>query len=142
MKWITRELVLAIHARQIAEHGGGDAVRDDALLESALGRPQQLYAYAETHPVIPALAASISFGIARNLPFVDGNKRTAFVSLRTFLLINGVDIVASQQSKFETTLALSEGTLSEAELVDWIRHHLKPDESEGIHEPNSMYSTG
>ena len=74
--WIERTLALAIHERQLSEHGGGSGVRDEALLESALARPQQLFAYGDPPPDLAALAASLAFGLARNHPFVDGNKRT------------------------------------------------------------------
>lgn len=141
MIWVSKKLALAIHARQLAEHGGSDGVRDETLLESALGRPQQLYAYAELQPDLAALAASLGFGIARNPPFVDGNKRTAFVSTRTFLVINGTDIVASQKDKYEVFLALVEGILSEEKLAEWLRQHLQQAGTDSVHEPKLKYST-
>ena len=93
--WIDRRLALAIHERQLAEHGGGGGVRDETLLESALARPQQLFAYGEPPPDLAALAASLAFGLARNHPFVDGNKRTALVAYFTFLSLNGAELDAS-----------------------------------------------
>lgn len=120
IKWLLEETVYAIHKRQIAEHGGSDGVRDDGLLLSALARPQNLYAYSEETPDISALAASLAYGIAKNHPFIDGNKRTALVVSRTFLLVNGFNIEASQEEKYLTFLKLAEGNLNEEELADWI----------------------
>ncbi len=118
--WILEETVYAIHSRQIAEHGGTDGVRDDGLMLSALAKPQNLYAYGENVEIYE-LAASYAFGIAKNHPFLDGNKLTAYVVMRTFLLINGFDIEANQEEKYITFLKLAEGNLSEKELVDWIK---------------------
>lgn len=111
----------AIHQRQIAEHGGSSGVRDDGLLLSALARPQNLLAYGEQKADLAALAAAYAFGIVRNHPFVDGNKRTALVAARTFLLLNGLDLEASQEEKYLTFLQLAEGSISEEELAEWIR---------------------
>lgn len=122
--WIRDDVVLAIHRRQLAEHGGSDGLRDADLLESALARPKNLLAYSESEPDLADLAAAYAFGIARNHPFVDGNKRTAFVVCRTFPKLNGRDIAASQEDKYTTFLNLAKGTLGENELSDWIREHL------------------
>lgn len=124
IKWLLEETVYAIHRRQIAEHGGSDGVRDEGLLLSALARPQNLYAYSDETPDISALAASLAYGIAKNHPFIDGNKRTALVVSRTFLLLNGFNIEASQEEKYLTFLKLAEGNLSEEELADWFREKL------------------
>ena len=140
MKWIDKKLTLAIHARQLAEHGGSEGIRDETLLESALGRPQHLHAYGEPKPDLAALAASLGFGIARNPPFIDGNKRTAFVTCRAFLVINEVGIIASQKEKYETFLALAEGSIDEQELAEWIRQHLNDQKSNAIHESSSTYT--
>ena len=123
IKWILDETVLAIHKRQIAEHGGIAGIRDENLLSSALARPQNFEAYGE-NVEIPQLAAAYAFGIAKNHPFLDGNKRTAFVVMRTFLLINGYDIEATQEEKYITFIKLAEGELSEEELVEWIKSKL------------------
>ncbi len=123
--WLLEEAVSAIHERQIAEHGGSSGVRDEGLLLSALARPQHLLAYGDPPPDAAALAAGYAFGIARNHPFIDGNKRTALVAARTFLLINGYDLEASQEEKYLTFLHLAEGSLTEEELAAWIRQHLK-----------------
>lgn len=121
--WILKEAVLAIHGRQIAEHGGSDGLRDEGLLLSALARPDNLLAYGEDVD-IAALAASYAYGIAKNHPFIDGNKRTALVVMRTFLASNEVDFVASREEKYRAFLELAEGKLSEDELVIWIRKHI------------------
>lgn len=128
IKWLLEETVYAIHKRQIAEHGGSDGARDEGLLLSALARPQNLLAYSEETPDISALAAALAFGIARNHPFIDGNKRTALVVARTFLLLNGYNLQATQEEKYTTFLTLAEGNLSEAELADWIRQKLTQNE--------------
>ncbi len=90
--WMTKELATAIHSRQLAEHGGADGVRDAGLLDSALARPRQQFAYADPTPNVPALAASYAFGVAKNHAFIDGNKRTAAVVCETFLMLNGYDV--------------------------------------------------
>lgn len=122
--WIRDDVVLAIHQRQLAEHGGGEGVRDAGLLASALARPKTLLAYSGGQPDFAALAASYAFGIARNHPFVDGNKRTAYVVCRTFLKLNGHDLSASHREKYITFLRLAKGRLSETELADWMRNHV------------------
>jgi len=122
--WIRDDVVLAIHLRQLAEHGGAEGVRDEGLLASALARPKNLAAYSDEAPDLAALAASYAYGIAKNHPFVDGNKRTAFVVCRTFLKLNGHDLNASQEEKYLTFLKLADSRLSENELADWIRDHL------------------
>lgn len=123
--WLLEEAIRAIHSRQISEHGGSPGIRDEGLLLSALARPQHLSAYVDPPPDLAALAASYAFGIARNHPFIDGNKRVALVAARTFLLINGADMVASQEEKYITFLHLAEGILSEDELAAWIRGRTK-----------------
>jgi death-on-curing protein len=122
--WVRDDVVRAIHLRQLAEHGGDGGLRDQGLLESALARPKNLLAYGDPEPDLPALAASYAFGIARNHPFIDGNKRTAYVVCRTFLLLNGLDVKASQENKYLTFLKLAQGDLSEEQLAEWLREHL------------------
>lgn len=123
IKWLPKGAVLAMHARQLAEHGGGTGVRDEGLLGSALQRPINKTAYA--NPDFAELAAAYAFGIARNHPFVDGNKRTALVASRTFLLVNGYQVDASKEDKLRTFLALAAGELSEEELAAWFRSRLR-----------------
>lgn len=120
MRWISEEAVLVIHGRQIAEHGGEPGVRDRGLLGSALARPQNILAYSEDAD-IAALAAAYAFGIAKNHPFIDGNKRTSLVVMRTFLLMNGFDLNASQEEKYFAFVDLAAGSLTEAGLAEWIR---------------------
>jgi death-on-curing protein len=123
IKWLLEETVYVIHKRQIAEHGGGDGVRDEGLLLSALAKPQNLLAYVENAD-IASLAAALAFGIAKNHPFIDGNKRTALVVMRTFLLLNEFNINANQEEKYLIFLRLAEGNLSEEELSEWVRERL------------------
>ncbi len=125
MKWLRVDAVLAMHKRQIAEHGGGDGVRDLGLLESALGRPQNIALY-EPDSDIARLAAACAFGIAKNHPFVDGNKRTALVACRTFLVLNGYELTATPTGKYLTFISLAEGSLSEEELATWLRDKIRP----------------
>jgi len=117
------DVVLAIHRRQLAEHGGGEGIHDPGLLDSALSRPKSLLAYS-TEPDLALLAAAYAWGLARNHPLVDGNKRTAYVVCRTFLRLNGRDLDASQEEKYLTFLRLAEGRLTEQALAAWIREHL------------------
>ncbi len=116
--WIREDAVLAIHRRQLAEHGGFEGVRDAGLLSSALYRPQQLFMYAA--PTLSALAAAYAFGIARNHPFLDGNKRTAYVCARLFLKLNGYDMIATQQEKYAAVIALASGAFDEATFAAWV----------------------
>lgn len=122
--WIREDVALAIHRRQIAEHGGADGVRDAGLLASALGRPRALHAYGDPPPDLAALAAALAFGIARNHPFADGNKRTALVLLRLFLRLNGVDLIAPAAEKYDAMMRLAAGDLAEADLAAWVRARL------------------
>ena len=122
--WLLDETIIAIHHRQIAEHGGTEGLRDEGLLSSALARPQNLFAYGDPSPDLAALAAAYAFGIARDHPFLDGNKRTALIAARTFLLLNGVNLKASQDEKVLIFLQLAEGLLTEEELADWIRNRI------------------
>jgi death on curing protein len=122
--WLLEETIMAIHQRQIAEHGGGEGLRDEGLLSSALARPQNLFAYFQPPPDLSALAAAYAYGLARNHPFVDGNKRTALIAVRTFLLLNGTNLEAGQDEKFLTFHRLAEGSLTEEELADWIRKRI------------------
>ncbi|HET6850890.1 MAG TPA: type II toxin-antitoxin system death-on-curing family toxin [Pyrinomonadaceae bacterium] len=122
--WLLEETIIAIHHRQIAEHGGSEGLRDEGLLSSALARPQNLFAYSKPSPDLAALAAAYAFGIVRNHPFLDGNKRTGLIAARTFLLLNGVDLKASQDEKVLIFLQLAEGVLTQEELADWIRNRI------------------
>ncbi|MGN6625385.1 MAG: type II toxin-antitoxin system death-on-curing family toxin [Tepidisphaeraceae bacterium] len=123
--WISEDLVLAIHNRQLAEHGGMEGVRDAGLLQSALGKPRHQFAYTDPTPSIPVLAASYAFGIARNHPFIDGNKRTAYVACRTFLVLNGFDFTAPQTERYVMFLQLAAGELTEQAFTDWLSANTK-----------------
>jgi death-on-curing protein len=137
--WISRALALAIHERQLAEHGGSTGIRDEGMLDSALGRPRQRHAYGDPPPDLAELAASLAFGLARNHPFVDGNKRTAHVCYRTFLLLNNADVVADEQTKYLTMLSLAEGSLSESGFAEWLRNHLRVLPDHSVHEERAPY---
>ncbi|MGB7159161.1 MAG: type II toxin-antitoxin system death-on-curing family toxin [Tepidisphaeraceae bacterium] len=123
--WIGEALALAIHKRQLAEHGGLDGVRDPGLLQSALSRPRHLFAYNEPTPALAELAASYAFGIARNHPFIDGNKRTAAVVCETFLELNGISIDATDVEMYPIFLDLAAGTLTEEQLAAWLHEHVR-----------------
>jgi death on curing protein len=110
-EWIGLDIALAIHNEQLAEHGGPPGIRDANLLESALSRPQHLEAYGNPPPDIAELAAPHAFGIAKNHPFTDGNKRTSFVVTRVFLILNGYDITADDMNKFKVWMSLSDGSI-------------------------------
>jgi death-on-curing protein len=116
--WIDLEVVLAIHDEQLAEHGGQPGVRDRGLLESALDRPRNQFAYGEAS--LTHLAASYAFGISRNHPFLDGNKRTSLVVAELFLDLNGLELIASDVECVATFLQLAAGELTEEQLADWI----------------------
>lgn len=121
-RWISKRAVLAMHQEQLAEHGGSNGIRDESLLDSALAKPHNVFAYAE-NPDIFRLAASYAFGIARNHAFIDGNKRTALVVSLTFLHLNGLAIVSEKEDVYFTFLHLAEGSLSEEQLAEWFRGH-------------------
>jgi death-on-curing protein len=122
--WLDAEVALAIHDRQLAEHGGASGVRDAGALESALARARNRWAYGEDD--LSALGAAYAFGVARNHPFADGNKRTAWVLARLFLKLNAVELAFEANDAIRTVLALAAGELSEDELADWFRQHTVP----------------
>ena len=123
-RWVAEDVVLAIHDEQIAEHGGLAGVRDNTLLLSALARPLHLATYE--HPDVADLAASYAFGIARNHPFLDGNKRTAFVvAAGVFLPLNGYRLVASDGEKVRIMLSVAEGAMPEPEFAAWVRANIQ-----------------
>jgi death-on-curing protein len=127
-KWVSTRAALAAHREQLAEHGGGDGIRDAGMFESAMARPQNLAAYGR--PDLAALAASYAFGLARNHPFIDGNKRTAAVVCEGFLGKNGSLLNASNAELVPIFLALAAGELSEEELARWLREHIAASEPE------------
>jgi death-on-curing protein len=123
--WISKRAVLAVHEGQLAEHGGSTGLRDESLLDSALAKPHNVFAYSE-QPELFILAASYAFGIARNHAFIDGNKRTALVVSMMFLDRNGWEINAPLVDVYVTFLSLAEGTLSEQGLAAWFKKHAVP----------------
>jgi death on curing protein len=124
-RWVSEEVVLAIHDEQIAEHGGRGGVRDLALLQSALACPQNLEAYGE--PDVADLAAAYAIGIARNHPFLDGNKRTALVVAAGVLLpLNGFDLTANDVETVEIMLSVADGSMPEQDFAAWLRAHMQP----------------
>lgn len=135
--WISRGLALAIHDRQLAEHGGGSGVRNAGLLDSALARPQQRYAYGDPPPDLADLAAALAFGLARNHPFVDGNKRTTAVACEVFLVLNDASLDATDVELYPVYLGLAEGSLDEAAFADWLRPHLRTHHASTVQEPRA-----
>jgi len=121
-RWLSRVVVDAIHNEQLHEHGGLPGVRDENALESALARPQQKWHYA-TKTDAPTLAAAYGFGLTRNHPYRDGNKRIAFLAMVTFLGLNGYEFEATDAEVIDEMLALAEGHVSEEELSSWTRRH-------------------
>ena len=137
--WIEKALALAIHDRQLAEHGGGSGVRDEGMLDSALARPQQRHAYGEPPPDLAELAAALAFGLARNHPFVDGNKRTAHVCYRVFIALNDGELMASEEDKYIAMLQLAEGSFDEAAFAAWLRPRLRARPAGKVQEPRAGY---
>jgi death-on-curing protein len=119
--WIQEQVVWAIQESQLAEHGGGVGLRDAGLLASALARPVNLVAYG--NPEVTDCAAAYGFGLSRNHPFIDGNKRTAFVCMELFLALNGYQLVATDIDCVQTMLAVAAGELDEPGLAGWLREH-------------------
>ena len=119
--WLEEKVVLAVHEEQLAEHGGAQGIRDEGWMQSALARPRHLAAYGE--PDVFDLSAAYGFGIARNHPFVDGNKRTAFVAVELFLVLNGFELRAGDADCVLTMLSLAAGDLDEAAFAGWLRRN-------------------
>lgn len=123
-RWLDVALVLDFHAEQLALFGGPEGVRDKGLLESALARPINKFGYGESD--MAALAAAYGFGIAKNHPFIDGNKRTALAAMIVFIGLNQLDVEASPQELSVVVLSLAAGEISEDLLAHWLREHLQP----------------
>ena len=117
--WLTRDIIVAIHDEQLAIHGGASGLREDGMLSSALDRPRNKWIYE--HAELPELAAAYAFGVARNHPFVDGNKRTSLLALYTFLGINGIEFIVPEAEAAAIILALAAGEVSEESLARWVR---------------------
>jgi death-on-curing protein len=129
-EWVAYETVLIFHEAQITEHGGAAGLRDEGALRSALARPQNLAAYGD--PDIHELAAAYARGITQNHPFVDGNKRTAFVVSAAFLDLNGQELAADEAEAAVVFLRLAAGEFSEAELAQWFRRNTEPLPAESV----------
>jgi death on curing protein len=124
-RWITKSALMLLHGESLATHGGGEGLRDEGLLDSALARPLNLVAYAadDAPPDVAALAASYTVGLAKNHPFVDGNKRAAFLATGLFLYLNGYRLDATQADATITMLAVATGDITEDAFADWLRLH-------------------
>lgn len=120
--WLKRQMIVAIHDEQLAIHGGATGLRDEGMLESALDRPKNKWSYENAD--LAELAAAYAFGIARNHPFVDGNKRTSLLALYTFLGVNSIDFIVPEAEAAAIILSLAAGEVSEQSLVRWIRDNL------------------
>jgi death on curing protein len=122
--WLRADVMMAVHEEQLAEHGGAAGVRDPGLFDSAIARAQNMAHYGE--PDAAELAAAYGCGLARNHPFIDGNKRTAFVAAELFLECNGFGLLADDVDCVLTMLAVASGTLNQTQFADWIRQHMVP----------------
>jgi death on curing protein len=122
--WPDRAVLIAAHDEQLAEHGGAAGFRDEGLFDSALARPLNLVAYES--PDACALAASYAVGLAKNHPFVDGNKRIAFIAMELFLWLNGLELVVSDAECVLVTLSVASSEWDEAALATWLREHTAP----------------
>ncbi len=123
--WLSDEIIIAIHDEQLAIHGGGAGLRDEGMLVSALERPINKWSYENAG--LPELAAAYAFGLAKNHPFIDGNKRTELLALYTFLYINGVDFIVPEADAAAAILALAAGEVDEDGLTRWIRDNWPKD---------------
>ena len=123
-RWVSRQVLLLLHDEGLVEHGGAPGLRDEGLFDSALARPLNLAVYGD--PDVASLAAAYGVGLAKNHPFVDGNKRVAFLAVGLFLGANGYRLTASQVDATLTVLAVAAGELSDEAFADWIRSHMQP----------------
>jgi death-on-curing protein len=119
--WVLRETVLTLQEQSLAEFGGAAGIRDEGLLDSALGKPENLFAHSK--PTIFDLAASYGFGLVKNHPFIDGNKRTGFITAVTFLELNGYHFQATEADAAVRTLALAAGEMSETKYAAWLKEN-------------------
>ncbi len=125
-EWIEGEAVLALHGKRIAESGGADGLRDAGMLDSALSRPKNLFYYSETPPPLSVLAAEYAFGIVKNHPFVDGNKRTALTVCALFFKVNGAELTADNDEMFAVLMRLAADELSAGDFAGWLDLHIAP----------------
>ena len=136
-RWLSIELIERIHDRQLAEHGGSSGVRDRGMLESAAARPSQAFTYSGPELDLPGLAACCSFGLARNRPFMDGNKRTAAVVCELFLELNDYRLIADDEDLYPVFVSLASGELTEDQLAEWLRQNSR---REQLSEPRGEYA--
>ena len=124
-RWVSKQALVLLHGESLAKHGGREGMRDEGLLDSALMRPQNILAYADgdNPPDAAALAASYGVGLAKNHPFVDGNKRAAFLAVGLFLYLNGLRLQATQTDATLTMLAVAAGDITEEAFAAWLREH-------------------
>lgn len=125
-EWLETATVRLFHKRQLAEHGGMEGLRDENMLLSALAKPQQLWCYGSPPPDICALASAYAYGLAKNHPFLDGNKRTAAIACETFLILNGSGFTIGEEEKYPVYLALAAGEISEEDFAEWLRANSCP----------------
>lgn len=125
-EWLLKSVVESFHAQQLREHGGGQGVRDEGMLDSALMKLQQMWSYGDPPPDIPALAATYAYGIAKNHPYVDGNKRTAAIACEVFLLLNGYEFTVTETEKYPNYLALASGDHSQESFTKWLKEVTVP----------------
>ena len=123
--WINLRVIKAYHDRQINEHGGLPGLRDEGLLVSAISRPENAYHYFSPKPDVAELAAAYGFGLAKNHPFNDANKRTALIAMRLFLKLNGYDLAASPEDRYKTSISVAASATIADELAQWIRKNLE-----------------
>jgi len=121
--WVSKEAALAIHNRQLSEHGGQAGIRDEALLESALAKPQNVFFYSEEPVSMPRLAASYAYGLANNHPFLDGNKRAALSVSLTFLYLNGFIFSGSYEDEYDVFIKIASGEWTEDQLAEWFENN-------------------
>jgi death-on-curing protein len=124
-EWLDEAIVLRLHAEQLSEFGGLAGIRDFGLLSSALARPKNVWHFSQPKPDIVRLAASYAFGIAKNHPFADGNKRSSLIACHLFLRQNGFDLVAPQADQIKIILDLAAGSVTEEQLEAWLREHVE-----------------
>lgn len=129
--WVRPDVVLAVHERLLTDHGGPSGLRDGGLLDSALARPRQIRAYAGGDPDLAALAAAYAVGIVRNHPFVDGNKRVAFMTAYVFLVCNNLVLTATEADATAAIVQLATGELSEAQFAQWLRDNTESADGQG-----------
>ena len=123
--WVTHEAVIAIHKRQIAEHGAGPGIRDSGLLESALAKPKNAFSHSDEQLSTPSLASAYAYEIARNRPFVDGNKRTSLIISLLFLELNNWELLCDAENLYGTFMKLADGSLTADDLSAWFKKHTK-----------------